>query len=163
MIILTLHIRIIFHGRGFAVKKSAEELLRDIKDNYIAAITDADVVRQKGRGLFTFETNMENILKQIDEMENVNYKELTQNNSRMCRASQLPFFFMNSVREVIVQKYESDIKEYKDWILKLEKDIVELKEYNSKLEERLVKNGQNSNKHRNNFMQKIIKKVFRIY
>ena len=104
-----------FSGRGYDIKKSEEQLLEDISNNYNDALKDIDYVRDFGLYNFCFEKNIEKIISRVDNDKQCNIKEIIKQNSNI---SKLVEVFFEQIKH-----NESDINDYKNKCLCLEKLI----------------------------------------
>ncbi|MBQ8473058.1 MAG: hypothetical protein IJ501_06105 [Bacilli bacterium] len=64
-----------FSGRGFGKKLTAQEILNDLKENYINSLKDLKYLKEYARTNFNFSNNMQEILK-IIETNKINEQEL---------------------------------------------------------------------------------------
>lgn len=125
-----------FSGRSYE-KKSEEELVNDIIEDFPKAIKDLEQIKQYAYENFCFEKNISQLLKQIEEMKPIDLEKIREENKQYSRnllASKNLVIYMETIKEKekdqvayeYINVYDRKIQEKDDIINECDKQIKDL-------------------------------------
>lgn len=154
-----------FSGRSYE-KKSEEELVNDIIDDFPNAIKDLEQIKQYAYKNFCFEKNIEQLLEQIEKMQPIDLSQIREENKQYSRnllASKNLVIYMEAIKEKekdqVAYEYVDSCKQKDETIKNYDKELKELTERYLRLEKELkfINNSKIGK-----VAKKIIKKIRRI-
>jgi len=132
-----------FSGRSYE-KKSEEELVNDIINDFPNAIKDLEQIKQYAYKNFCFEKNVDKLIEQIEKMEPVDLRQIREENKQYSRnllASKNLVIYMEAIKEKekdqVAHEYVESCKQKDDTINKYDKELTELTERYLRLEKEL--------------------------
>lgn len=132
-----------FSGRSYE-KKSEEELVNDIINDFPNAIKDLEQIKQYAYKNFCFEKNVDKLIEQIEKMEPVDLRQIREENKQYSRnllASKNLVIYMEAIKEKekdqVAHEYVESCKQKDDTINRYDKELKDLTERYLRLEKEL--------------------------